>query len=559
MRWWIGALLCAALPGCEREPRFDAPQQAAELPERLAAGAARVDQAYLSAAGYGSDWPAVGGNYFNRHYSPLDEVNAESVGELGLAWTASLPDRGEQQAVPVAVDGTVYFGTAGGEVFAFAGADGEELWHYDPKLSEASLADHCCGIVNRGVAVWKGKVYVGTLDGRLVALDAITGAQLWSTQVTDRTRSVSIVGAPVVARNLVFIGGAGSVGHRGSVSAHDANSGTLEWRFYTVPPTGDAPDGAASDAALSTARHSWGSGEWQAMGGGGSVSNAILYDPVLDQLYIGTGPGTPADYARRSGGSGDNLFLSSILALRPETGDYLWHFQQMPGDGRGHGATAGMILARIELEGERRPVLMQAAANGFMFLLGRRTGRLLAAEPYLDEVSWTQGYDPESGRPLGAGSRQEDGLPPPPGARDWQPMAYSPRAGLVYFAAGLPAAGEEEEEAAAAAIIAWDPQAGKAVWRSETEGAPGGMLVTRGGILFAATAKGLLALSASDGERLWSLRTSAPVVAAPSTFLVGGAQHLAFAAGDRLIVLKRGGRKAAPIAPPEEDGAKAGG
>ncbi len=533
-----------------------------------------VDGAYLADLGTGENWAATGYNYDEQRYSPLTQINADSVSELGVAWFADLPDARGQEATPVVVDGRMYISSAWSKVFAYDAKTGEELWSYDPEVPGETAAKACCDVVNRGVAFWKGKIYVGTLDGRLIALDALTGAQLWVTRTTPEDGNYTITGAPRVVKNMVLIGNGGAeFGVRGYVSAYDANDGTLKWRFYTVPnPSGEADD-AASDEILQTAKRTWSEGgEWTESGGGGTVWDAIVYDHELDQLYIGTGNGNPWNHGARSNGEGDNLFLSSIVALKPETGEYIWHYQQTPADSWDFTATQPIILADVSYEGVGRKVLMQAPKNGFFFVLDRTDGSLISAEPFIDGINWAEGYDLETGRPIENPEARYYrtgkpflAMPSALGAHNWHPMSYNPNTGLVYIpaqqiaAAYLPpmndlekvrkpigyntgASGEgftlpDDRTAVKAAIaatkgrlVAINPVTGDIAWKVEQE-TPwnGGTMTTAGNLVFQGTALGQMhAYAADSGDLLWSYDVQSGVLGGASTYMVDGEQYIAF-------------------------------
>ncbi|WP_164116220.1 PQQ-dependent dehydrogenase, methanol/ethanol family [Sphingorhabdus sp. Alg239-R122] len=561
----VGMMAAAlALTGCEKVQQTQ--QERSET--------TTVDAAYLANPGDGKNWAATGYSYDERRYSPLTQINTDNVSELGIAWYADLPDARGQEATPVVVDGRMYISTAWSKVFAYDAKTGEELWSYDPEVPGETAAKACCDVVNRGVAFWKGKIYVGTLDGRLIALDALTGAQLWVSETTPEDGNYTITGTPRVVKNMVLIGNGGAeFGVRGYVSAYDANDGTLKWRFYTVPnPTGEA-DGAASDDVLQTARRTWSeSGDWVESGGGGTVWDAIVYDHKLDQIYIGTGNGNPWNHGARSNGEGDNLFLSSIIALNPETGEYIWHYQQTPADSWDFTATQPIILADLTYEGVARKVLMQAPKNGFFFVLDRADGSLVSAEPFIDGINWATGYDLETGRPIENPDARYYrtgkpflAMPSALGAHNWHPMSYSPDTGLVYIpaqqiaAAYLPpmndldkarkpigfntgASGEgftlpDDRAAVKAAIaattgrlVAINPVTGEIAWKVDQE-TPwnGGTMTTAGNLVFQGTALGQMrAYAADSGEQLWSYNVQSGVLGGASTYMVDGEQYIAF-------------------------------
>ncbi|MDB5684191.1 MAG: alcohol dehydrogenase [Sphingomonas bacterium] len=538
-------------------------------------GAAKVDAALLATGGDGSDWPAVGFSYLEQHYSPLTAINDGNVSQLGIAWSADLPDARGIEATPVVIDGVLYQSGPWSKVWAFDAVTGAKLWEFDPEVPKEKLVEACCDAVNRGVAVWKGKVYLGTLDGRLIALDATDGKQLWSTQTVDPAKPYSITGAPRVVKDMVIIGNGGAeFGVRGYVTAYDSTTGAKKWRFYTVPnPTG-AADNEPSDAILKTAAASWSSGgAWKQSGGGGTVWDAIVYDPELDLLYLGVGNGSPWNYELRSEGKGDNLFLGSVVAIRPETGDYVWHYQETPQDNWDFTSTQPIVLATVTIGGQPRKVLLHAPKNGYVFVIDRTNGKLISADPFVEGINWASGYGPD-GRPIfnpAAYYGAKDGkffvgMPGAMGAHSWHPMAFSPKSGLLYIPANLaglpygPPSGNKDRTAMAlgfnvgldwgagalprdpnmikaaiaatkGALIAWDPVARKEAWRIPY-GTPwnGGALATAGNLLFQGSAVGnFQAFAADTGKPLFSLPVQSGVLAAPATYTVKGEQYIAFA------------------------------
>jgi quinohemoprotein ethanol dehydrogenase len=540
-------------------------------------GADKIDAAYLTTGGDGSDWPSAGYAYDEKRFSPLDQINAGNVGTLGIAWFADLPDPRGQEATPVVVDGTIYLTGPWSKVFAYEATTGKKLWDFDPQVSRDKGVQACCDVVNRGVAVWKGKIYVGTIDGRLIALDAKTGKPAWSAQTTDNSKPYTITGVPRVVKDMVIIGNGGAeFGVRGYVTAYDAATGAKKWRFYTVPNPNGAADGEASDAILKTAGSSWSAnGQWKQSGGGGTVWDAIVYDAELDQLYLGVGNGSPWNHGLRSEGQGDNLFLSSVVAVKPETGQYLWHYQETPGESWDYTATQPIILADLKQGDATRKVLLHAPKNGFFFVIDRKDGKLISADPFVGNVNWATGYDPKTGRPIEnpASRYYKTGKPfisgvAPIGAHSWQPMSFSPKTGLVYIPAneigfaylpplspadaergpigfnvganlsegGLPPDANFVKAAIAATrgkLVAWDPVARKARWTVDFA-TPwnGGLMSTAGNLVFGGSALGeFSAWSADSGKLLWSLPVQSGVMAAPSTFTVKGEQYVAFTTG----------------------------
>lgn len=556
------------------------------------------------------NWLSYGRTYDEQRYSPLTNINDKNVAQLGLAWFQDLDTNRGQEATPLLANGVLYISTAWSKVKAFDARSGALLWAYDPQVPKAKMKDACCDAVNRGVALWKENVFVGTLDGRLIALDKHKGEVRWTVQTTDTSKPYTITGAPRVVKGKVIIGNAGAeYGVRGYVSAYDTKSGELAWRFYTTPSPDGQPEGAASDSTLALTFPTWSeTGEWKNSGGGGTVWDAMAYDPALDLLYIGTGNGGPWNQAVRSPGGGDNLFISSILALRPDTGDYVWHYQTTPGDSWDYTATQHIILADLVINNVPRKVLMQAPKNGFFYVLDRETGEFISGDPYAP-INWATGID-SNGRPIeNPAARytetQEhwDAMPGPPGAHSWNPMAFSQQTGLVYipqqeigwrFQADdnfeqqvqglntgvifLPLPTDPKARAHVAstmrgALVAWDPVARKEVWRHQYPGpGNGGLLATAGNLVFQGSAAGeLQAFRANDGQKLWSMPLQTGIIAPPITYRIDNEQYIAILAGwggayplaagelsfisgrvqniSRLMVFKLNGKTQLPTAP----------
>ena len=536
-----------------------------------------VTSARLELAGDESgNWLTHGRTYDEQRFSPLSEINGDTVGELGLAWFFDVPTERGMEATPIVVDGRMYVSGSWSIVYALDAATGQELWRYDPKVPKSWAQYACCDAVNRGVAVWGDSVFVGTLDGYLVAIDAVSGEERWRVDTIDRKPPYTITGAPRVVDGLVIIGNGGAdLGVRGYVSAYDAANGELRWRFHTVP--GNPAEGFESEA-LQKAAATW-TGEWWKYGGGGTVWDSMAYDPELDLLYVGVGNGSPWNQRIRSPEGGDNLFLSSIVALRPATGEYVWHYQTTPGDTWDFTATQHILLAELEIDGERRKVLMQAPKNGFFYVLDRRNGELLSAENYV-ATTWAQGIDKATGRPIEApGARYDEApfvvAPSGFGGHNWHPMAFSPAAELVYIPTqDLPAPFSDESDfeftpgfwntgiefetlespddpAVAAEIakmvrgqlIAWDPVGQREVWRYQHAGPwNGGVLATAGDLVFQGSLIGeFAAYDAASGARLWQFDAQTGVAAAPISYEASDQQHVAVAAGWGTVFAMIGG------------------
>jgi PQQ-dependent dehydrogenase (methanol/ethanol family) len=548
---------------------------AAALAATVARGPGAMDQARLTnAAAEPGNWMTYGGTYAETRFSPLDQINAQTIQRLKPAWVVDLDTARGQEATPLVVDGVMYTSTAWSKVIALDAATGRVLWQHDPKVIGSKAVHACCDVVNRGVAVWKGRVFVGTIDDRLIALDAKTGKQLWSVVTADQKQAYTITGAPRVFRDKVVIGNSGAeLGVRGYVTAYDTATGKKVWRFYTVP--GDpskGPDGEASDEAMKIALPTW-AGQWWKYGGGGTVWDSIVYDPELNQLLLGVGNGSPWNHVVRSDGKGDNLFLSSIVALDPDTGKYKWHYQETPGESWDFTATQQITLATLDLGQGPRKVLIHAPKNGFVFVVDRTNGKMLSANPYV-LTNWATGYDKATGRPIeveGARYRKEPFMTTPSGlgAHAWMPMAYDPRSHIVYIpamqapltyaqdpnfeyhpgrwntaaamggmGANLPKDPAARDKALAAmapqgTLLAFNVLTGKPVWKVE-HGFPwnGGTLATAGGLVFQGNYAGMFAAyRASDGKKLWSVETHRGIGAGPMTYTVGKTQYVAVMAG----------------------------
>jgi quinohemoprotein ethanol dehydrogenase len=480
------------------------------------------------------------------------------------------------EATPIVHNGVIYVSTGWSHVHALNARTGEELWHYDAKVPKAQLAKTCCGPVNRGVAIWQDnantplQVFFGALDGRLIALDAKTGEENWSIQSTPTDGNYSVTGAPRIVKGMVIIGNGGAeLGVRGYVSAYDVNTGEMKWRFYTVPGDRNKPqESPALEAALET----WSGDEWYKLGGGGGTAwDSLVFDPELDLLYIGTGNGSPWNRDLRSPGGGDNLYLSSIVALRPDTGEYVWHYQVTPADNWDYTATQQLVLAELEIEGEPRSVIMQAPKNGFFYVLDRKTGELLSAEKFA-KATWATHVDMRTGRPMESkfADYQKNGgsyiWPSPYGAHNWQPMSFSAKTGLMYIPAqNIPAYFSAVEEvmyrvnrwntgvdlntnrdpkswvAGRASmdaliygeLVAWDPIKKQRAWQVQhAKPSNGGILSTAGDLVFQGTWDGTFAAyDAYDGEKLWQYKSDSAVLAGPMTFELDGEQYVAVAQG----------------------------
>ena len=511
----------------------------------------------------GDDWPGFGRTYGEQHYSPLDQISAATVGRLGLAWSFDLPP-GNPLSSPVEAQGMLYTATGYSVVRAFDVTTGKLLWEHDTGVAATASPRmrNAWGI--RGLAWWDGKLYVGTQDGRLVAIDARSGQQVWSQQTLEPGMIASITAAPRIfdGKVIVGFGGGDYASIRGYVTAYDAETGKQLWRFYTVPGN-PAVD---HDETTRIAASSW-TGQWWKLGGGGTAWNASTYDPETDTVFIGTGNGGPWNRRARSPGGGDNLFLCSIIALDAKTGKYKWHYQFNPGESWDYNAVMDMPLATLTIDGKPRKVIMEAPKNGFFYVIDRITGKLISAKPFT-KVSWAKGIDLNTGRPQeDPDARYPDGKefklwPSPMGGHNWLPMATSARTGLVYIPTVNMAAtfndrgidvqhysrqpGSDNSNAvnvgyatpellgeASAFIQAWDPATQKQVWKQPDLGVwAGGVLATGGGLVFQGQANGQFrALDDRTGKVLWTYDAKAPVFAPPISYRWQGRQYVSVITG----------------------------
>jgi quinohemoprotein ethanol dehydrogenase len=562
-----------------------------------AAEPANVDAARLNAVEREPEqWLSVGRNPEEQRFSPLKQITTDNIGKLALTWFADYDSNRGQEGTPLFIDGVLYVSTAWSRVKAYDARTGKQLWSYDPKVPGEFAGRGCCDVVNRGLAAWKGRIYVASYDGRLIALDARDGREVWSVLTVDHSKPYTITGAPRVVKGKVLIGNGGAeLGVRGYVTAYDAETGKQAWRFYTVP--GDPALGFESPA-LKKAASTW-NGQWWTAGGGGTVWDAMAYDPKSNLVYIGVGNGSPWNQKFRSPGGGDNLFLASIVALKPETGEYVWHYQTTPAETWDYTATQHIMVADLKIDGRERRVVMQAPKNGFFYVLDAKTGKFISANNYV-EVNWADGIDPKSGRPIERLEARYDRTgkpalvqPSPQGAHSWHPMSFNPQTGLVYFSAvdtsmAMMSADKFEYRPMAtnlgvrlpvppelmaslkgrtgpsqSRLVAWDPVKQKEAWRSDVRGGIGaGTLSTAGGLVFQGTTPGrLVAYRATTGEELWSFEAQTGLVAAPLSYELDGEQYVAMSAGyglsrygqsnrSRLLVFKLGGTASLPPAPP---------
>jgi quinohemoprotein ethanol dehydrogenase len=531
------------------------------------------------------EWLTEGRDFGKSHYSPLDEINLDNIQELGFAWEYRTDTHRGMESNPIVVDGVVYTSGTTGRAYALNAVTGEEIWSFNPESDGQVNRYTCCDEVNRGLAVWEGMVYVGSLDGRLFALDAESGELIWEVDTfIFKDRAYTSSGAPEIAGDVVVIGNAGAdYDARGYVSAYDLKTGELSWRFFTVP--GD-PELGFEHPEMELAAQTWDPDSRWDVGGGGTAWNSMVYDPELNLIYIGTGNSALFNWHERSPSGGDNLFLCSILAINPDTGEMVWYYQQVPRESWDYTATQPMILADLEFDGEMRKVVMQAPKAGFFYILDRATGELLSADPYVP-VNWATHVDLETGRPQMSSDVDYDFGKPPifiepsgMGGHAWNPMAFNPNNKLVYipsieggamsydttdghtyrpkqgnngnsilfgdmmtmnpdlmqdpvraFLAEVQDAGKSESRAA---LKAFDPATGELVWEVENEGwwDRAGVLSTAGGLVFQGTDSGFLRVyHEATGEMVHEIFIGSSIIAAPVSYSVNGEQYIAFLTG----------------------------
>jgi len=595
----LAAFAALALASCTTstsgpaEPQVAAAQMSSEDP--------------LAAPGPG-EWPSDGRTYSAQRYSPLTQVTAGNVAQLGLAWFDDLDTYRGVEATPVYADGVLYNTLPFNITIAYDARTGRRLWTYDPQTPREMGRYACCEPVSRGLALHEGKVIIATLDGRLIALDKDTGAELWTAATFDQEQfPYTITGAPRVFDGKVVVGqSGGDYGVRGFVSAWDADTGEKLWKFYLTPGA-EASDGEASDSIMEMIRATWHGSDYLALGGGANPWDAISYDPEFNLVYVGTGNATPHARYYRSQNRGDNLFVCSIVALDATTGEYRWHYQMNPGEEWDWTCTSSIISAELEIEGRQRKVLMQAPKNGFFYVLDRETGEFISAGAHVFQ-NWNAGFEAD-GRPITSeavryGFEPKLVAPGPGGAHNWFPMAYSPRTKLAYFPAyqsafvyalqpdwkpqpfrsnsgwggytgdvgarraALQAEGNKLEKAW---LTAWDPVAQKVAWQVELpRHGNGGAMVTAADLVFEGTTRQTFAaFDALTGSLLWEYPTQSAPVAGAITYELDGEQYIAVNAGwgggaaqiergagtelprapARLLVFKLGGTLALPPLP----------
>lgn len=521
-----------------------------------------IGDAELADDGRTEDWLSYGRTHSEQRYSPLEEINRETLGDLGVAWYMDLPNDVGLVSTPLVVDGMMYFTGTINVIRAVDATTGALIWQYDPDVAGHIGTRRQVGwIHNRGISFYKGRIFTATWDGRLLALDAKSGTLMWSTRTFEANKPMYITGAPKAFKNKVLVGNGGTeVGRaRGFVTAFDTDTGRELWKFYIVP--GNPADGFDSPA-MARAAETW-SGSWWEHGGGGNAWHGITYDPDFNAVYIGTGNGSPWNRRIRSPGGGDNLYLSSIVALDADSGKYLWHYQTTPGETWDYTSTMDIVLADIEVDGRPTKAILHAPKNGFFYVIDRATGRLISAKPFA-RVTWATHVDSVSGRPVeAADARYSDGeaeiWPSAHGAHSWQSMSNNPKTGLVYLPtmemgglyvdAGVDTSWRSVDfvggngvglydillprDSSPGRLQAWDPVGQRAAWVvPQRHPWNGGTLTTGGNLVFQGRYDGMfVAYDATNGDELWSCDLGLGISAPPITYKLNGRQYVALLVG----------------------------
>lgn len=570
----IGAVLTALLAACGmnacgmNSDKTSVTGSVEAAPEAVSTKSPVTDKRLVNAVNDNANWLTYDKDYTQQRYSPLAQINDETVADLGLAWSRDLDTQFAVEATPLVIDGVMYIALPKNIIQALDARTGELHWEYKPQLDLTYGRVMCCGPITRGVAAWGDNLYVATIDGQLIALNRHSGKPVWKVKTAEMKDGYSISGAPRIIKGMVIVGNGGAeFGVRGYVTAYDAQTGEQKWRFYTVP--GNPADGFENDA-MAMAAKTW-TGQWWKHGGGGTVWDSFAYDPELNLLYLGVGNGAPSNQKIRSPEGGDNLFLSSIVALNPDTGSYIWHYQHTPGEAWDYTATQQMTLLELEIDDKPRKTLVQAAKNGFFYVIDRETGEFLSANNYAF-VNWATHIDQETGRPVEtpqARYYKSDEpvliIPGIQGAHDWQSMAYSRETGLVYiptlhygfihqdhpeeesknnvYISGVnhlafkisddPKALAEVRRHHKGSLVAWDPIKQEEVWTVEYQQAwNGGVLATGGNLVFQGISESeFVAYTADTGKALWRFPTESAAVAAPITYELDGEQYVAVMTG----------------------------
>jgi PQQ-dependent dehydrogenase (methanol/ethanol family) len=508
-----------------------------------------------SAAGQTTGWPVYGGDTGNTRYSPLDKITPANVGKLKVAWALQLGSLRSQESTPIVVGDTLYVTSSHGpkHVFAVDARTGNVKWRYSPEVPAGIDQFACCDVNNRGVAYANGKIFVGRLDGHLVALDAATGKELWKTVVVDYTQGSVITSPPTIVKNLVITGfGGGEYGARGYISAMEQDTGKEVWRLWTIPDAGEPGN------------DSWKGDSWKL--GGGVVWGIGSYDPKLNLLYYGTSNPSPWGASVRGPDSSEygkftNLYTSTTLAINPDTGKLAWYYQSTPHDAWDYDGVNELVLTDLSIDGKMTPVALKADRNGFFYVLNRETGKLISAKSFVP-INWATGVDLKTGRPIEVAEkrprfkqRAKDICPNLLGGKNWQPMSFNPKTGLVYIPSINLCMDMEGAEPAyqrgkfylafefdlgkggpggyLGELMAWDPVKQQKVWGNKDE-LPwlGGTLTTASGLAFHGDIRGWFkALDAKTGQTVWQFNTGSGISAAPITYQLDGKQYVAVVSG----------------------------
>lgn len=516
------------------------------------------------------NWIEHGEDHAEKRVAPITQINDKNVSQLGLVWSLDLEDETTLSATPIEVDGTLYFSGSFATIYAVNARTGKLLWRYDPEANKA-YPRGMRGVwgTNRGVAYWDGKVYVATRGCQMVAVDAKTGKLVWESSFMVPGSNLTSTGAPRVFNGKVIIGNGGAeFGARGYVTAFDAKTGKLAWRFFTVP--GDPAKGFENEA-MAMAAKTW-SGEWWKYGGGGTPWNGITFDEEFNQILIGVGNAGPWNNKFRSADPNgqDNLFTSSVVAVDADTGKYKWHYQYNPNEVWDYKATADIILTDLVIDGKAHKVMMQAPSNGFFYVIDRSNGKLLSAEK-IGKVTWADRIDLKTGRPVERpGVRGENGpviiYPDVLGAHNWQAMSFSSQTGLAYIpymrlgmkygpmptkadaidvnadpkritmrvgAMTEPVSDPKDPLDGRGSLLAWDPAAQKLRWRVDYPTyVNAGTMTTAGNLVFQGTNTGkFYAYAADTGKRLWSFDAKLGIIAPPISYSYGGRQYVSLLVG----------------------------
>jgi alcohol dehydrogenase (cytochrome c) len=486
-----------------------------------------------------------GMGYSNQRYSALKQINTQTVGKLAPTWSYSLNNPQGQESQPIVHDGVMYVTTHNATI-ALNPLTGKQIWKQDIELPQDVFKMACCGILNRGAAIYDGKLYRVTLDAHVIALDAKTGKQLWKSKAADYQNGHAMTGAPLVANGVVMTGIAGGeYGTRGFIDAWDPATGKQLWRLYTTAAPGEkGGDTWPGDTASKGGAPTWLTG---------------AYDPELDLVYWGTGNGGPWNAETRKG---DNLYVCSVLAFRPKTGELVWHYQFSPNDLYDYDATEVGMLVDLKIGGQAKKTLVQANRNGFFYVLDRANGKLLAANPYV-KVNWADKIDMATGRPVESAVTKriraggdEVVWPSVLGGKNWTPMSWNPATGLAYantlniawpyqlakpeykkgeWYLGVNFRGVEmPKDQPHGYLSAIDPMTGKSKWQLPWAGQPSmaGTLSTGGGLVFTGAATGeFIAVDAVNGKKLWEFQTSSGIIGLPVTWEHQGKQYVTIVVG----------------------------